>query len=58
MSPDLTLPMPISPPLTLVPVSTVKVPDDPSALFTVSDHVLPEVSVTLETVPVRSERVS
>ena len=41
-SPVLTLPMPISPPLTLVPESTVKVPELPSALFTVSDHVLPD----------------
>ena len=55
VSPVLTLPMPISPPLTLVPESTVKVPDVPSALFTVSDHVLPDVSVTAETVPVRSD---
>ena len=46
------------PPLTLVPESTVKVPEVPSALFTVSDHVLPAVSVTEETVPVRSDSVS
>ena len=58
VSPVLTLPIPISPPLTLVPESTVKVPEVPSALFTVSDHVLPAVSVTSDTVPVRSDRVS
>jgi hypothetical protein len=58
VSPVLTLPMPISPPFTLVPESTVKVPEVPSALFTVRDQVLPEVSVTSETVPVRSDRVS
>src|ERR1700688_1101976 len=48
-SPVLTLPMPISPPFTLVPASTVKVPEVPSALFTVRDQVLPDVSVTAET---------
>jgi hypothetical protein len=58
VSPDFTLAIPDSPPLTLDDEFTVKVPDVPSALFTVRVHVVPEVSVTAETVPVRSAIVS
>lgn len=58
VSPFFTLAIPDSPPLTLVEESTVKVPDDPSELFTVSDHVFPDVFVTSETVPLRTSRVS
>jgi hypothetical protein len=50
--------MPISPPFTEVPESTVNVAEVPSELFTPSDHVLPDVLVMLETVPVRSSSVS
>jgi hypothetical protein len=58
VSPVLTLPIPDSPPFTLVDESTVKVPDVPSADFTVSDHVFPEVLETSETVPFRTSIVS
>jgi hypothetical protein len=58
VSPDFTLAIPDSPPLTLVDESTVKVPDVPSADFTVSDQVDPDVFVTSETVPLRTSIVS
>ena len=53
-----TLAIPDSPPLTLVDEFTVNVPDVPSALFTLSDQVLPDVFVPSDTVPVRSSIVS
>ncbi len=56
--PVFTLAIPDSPPFTLVDAFTVKVPDVPSALFTLSDHVLPDVSLTADTVPLRSSIVS
>jgi hypothetical protein len=58
VSPVFTLAMPDSPPFTLVDESTVKVPDVPSALFTVSDQVEPDVLFTADTVPVLSSIVS
>ena len=58
VSPDLHAGDPDSPPFTLVDESTVNVPDVPSALFTTSVHVLPDVSVTDDTVPVRTSIVS
>jgi hypothetical protein len=58
VSPLFTLAMPDSPPFTLVEEFTVKVPLLPSALFTVSDQVDPDVLDTAETVPVRSSMVS
>ena len=58
VSPDFTLAIPDSPPFTLVEEPTLNVPDVPSALFTVSDQLLPDVFVTVDTVPVRSSIVS
>jgi len=58
VSPTFTLAIPDSPPFTLAEEPTVKVPDVPSALFTVSDHVLPEVLLTAATVPERVSIVS
>lgn len=58
VSPDLTLEIPVSPPLTLVLASTVNVADVPSALATVSDQVEPDVLEMADTVPLRSSIVS